>query len=81
MKKSVIFNLLIFVLFSVFVVSCKKETGPTGPQGAVGPVLTGTLQGYVQLYDQYGYRVYHPQDSTILQIGSTTVRTDTSGKY
>lgn len=87
MKKTALLSISIMIMIVMIFTSCKKETGPAGPTGpsgttgATGPILSGTLEGYVQLYDMYGNRVYHPQDSTSLQINSTTVLTDTTGKY
>jgi hypothetical protein len=57
-KLSVLFSALLFGGILVFV-SCSKtgSTGPTGAQGvpgAPGPVLTGNINGFVILSDQYG---------------------------
>ncbi len=83
MKKTAILPTLFLAFIIATLNSCTK-TGPAGPQGntgATGPNLSGTLQGYVQLYDQYGYRIYTPQDSSLLQVGTNSIRTDLNGKY
>jgi hypothetical protein len=68
--------------------NCKKDTatGPAGPQGATGAngtALTGTLEGYVTLWDQYGARILGNQDGdTVALVGtSTKVVTDLNGFY
>ena len=64
--------------------SCKKEeTGPTGPQGPAGPSLTGNLQGFVSLYDQYGSPILSGLSGIHDSIdGSSNVAiTDSTGKY
>jgi hypothetical protein len=70
--------------------SCKKgDTGLTGATGATGPALTGSLQGYAQLYDSYGDRIYTSQvdsvkvwcKSTTPSVNDSTVTTGTSGQY
>ncbi len=43
----------------LIMMSCSKSgptgaTGPSGGNGPAGPALTGTVTGYVDLYDQYG---------------------------
>jgi hypothetical protein len=86
MKKSAFLQFSVIILMIFVFISCKK-TGPAGPQGETGPTgptgpnLMGTLQGFVQLFDQYGARIYAPQDSTALHVASTTALTDTNGKY
>lgn len=65
-------------------VSCKKpKDGETGAQGPAGPSLQGNLQGFVQLYDQYGTRSYVKLDSAMVsQDGSTNMHyTDSLGKF
>ena len=67
--------------------SCKKpkdgEMGPEGSPGNSGPTLQGNMQGFVQLYDQYGTRFYTKLDSTTISIDGTTTSalTDVNGKY
>jgi hypothetical protein len=52
-------TLLASAILALAFTSCTK-TGPTGPAGATGatgstgPNLSGTLEGYVDLFDQYG---------------------------
>lgn len=85
MKKSLI--AFACLALTMAVVSCKKpKDGSTGPQGATGPAgpsLQGNLQGFVQLYDQYGSRSYLKLDSANVSMDGTTsaMLTDVSGKY
>jgi hypothetical protein len=60
--------------------SCSK-TGPAGPAGASGPAgpnLTGTLEGYVELYDQYGVLVSPASGVSVTIPGRTTTDTTTA---
>ncbi|MDB5281549.1 MAG: hypothetical protein JWO06_624 [Bacteroidota bacterium] len=82
MKLSVRFAIA-FVSLTILVQSCKKETGPQGP---AGPALTGTLFGFVELYDQYGAKVIAGQNATTVTVtnasgASTSTTTDSMGKY
>lgn len=52
--------------------SCAKE-GPTGPTGPPGPSYTGSITGYVSLYDKYGSPVLTGLTSVKLTLGSSTV--------
>lgn len=61
-KVSILFASLTIALLFVFV-SCTKTgpqgpTGANGPAGPAGPVLTGTLTGHIDLYDEYGGEQY-----------------------
>lgn len=76
--------MMICLATTVMVVSCKKpKDGETGAQGPAGPSLQGNVQGFVQLYDQYGTRSYVKLDSSMVsQDGSSSVRyTDSTGKF
>src|ERR1017187_6563834 len=59
MKKVCIKVSAVVILAMLLATSCTK-TGATGPAGAAGgtgstgPALTGTVVGYVDLFDQYG---------------------------
>jgi len=59
MKKTIIKISSLIVAGVILTTSCSK-TGPAGAAGsaggtgATGPVLTGTVVGYVNLFDQYG---------------------------
>jgi hypothetical protein len=81
MKKII---LLAFAAFSALFVSCSK-TGPTGPAGASGPAgpnLTGNLEGYVELYDQYGVLVSPANGVSVTVPGrSSTDTTSATGMY
>jgi hypothetical protein len=69
-------TLIIVVLFT----SCKKETGPAGP---AGPELTGSIIGYVSLYNSLGDRIVNTKGVSVYIDGATpkTVYTDSIGEY
>jgi hypothetical protein len=51
MKKTI----LAAAIIAIALTGCKKPAdGATGPAGATGPNLSGTLEGYVDLFDAYG---------------------------
>ncbi len=92
MKKTIIKISALSIL--VLATSCTKTgaTGPagaTGATGATGPNLTGALQGYVQLYDAYGDRIYTSQvdsvkvwcKSTTPLVNDSTITSGTNGQY
>jgi len=95
MKKIKLAALLL--LTAVAFTNCKKDTstgptgatganganGTTGATGATGTALTGTLEGYVTLWDQYGGRILTNQSGdTVALVGTTTkVVTDANGFY
>jgi hypothetical protein len=59
MKKTFIKISALSISMMILATSCTKTgatgpTGATGATGATGPYLTGTLVGYVDLFDQYG---------------------------
>ena len=56
MNKKITVRTLAFCFLSIAIISgCKKEVaGPTGATGSAGPSLTGTINGHIYLYDQYG---------------------------
>lgn len=69
-------SLMVVAACAVIFVSCSK-TGPAGSSGATGPAgpsLSGTLEGYVELYDQYGILVSPASSASVTIPG----RTDTS---
>lgn len=63
--------------------ACKKEgpQGPQGPQGVPGPSLSGSLVGYVDVYDSYG--TVQKSDSVTVSITSLSKSaiTDSLGKF
>ncbi len=86
MKKFQLVSMLL--LIAVAFTNCKKDSteGPQGVQGAqgpAGPLLTGTLEGYVSLWDQYGGRILTSQaGDTVSLIGTNQkVYTDSTGLY
>jgi len=56
----------------LFLASCAKE-GPTGPTGPAGPGYTGSIGGYIRLYDKYGSPVFTGFTGIQLTLASTTV--------
>ena len=83
MKKIQLFGLLTLVVVSLS--NCKKDApaGPAGPQGSAGPALSGTLEGYVSLWDQYGGRILTSQAGDTVSLVGTTQKayTDSTGLY
>jgi hypothetical protein len=71
MKKAFIIPLL-FVALMAGISSCSK----TGPAGPAGPLSTGTLTGYITIYDQYGFKV--PGDLSGVSVSITGIAGDTS---
>jgi hypothetical protein len=70
--------------------SCTKPAaGAQGPQGSAGPALTGSIFGFVALYDQYGVKqalnALNPSGPKNIRvtIDGTPYRalTDSTGKY
>ncbi len=59
--------------------ACKKVAGPAGPQGPAGPLLSGTITGFVHIYDQYGSRLFTGQDSVKVTLKGTGTFTYTDG--
>lgn len=77
MKKTTFILITSSVLFSF----CKKQEGPQGPQGSAGPSLSGTLVGYVDVYDSYG--ALQKSDSVTINVTGKSISapTDTMGKF
>lgn len=65
------------------ITACKKEgpQGPQGPAGPAGPALSGSLVGYVSVYDSYGN--IQKSDSVTVSItgSSNSAITDSLGKF
>ena len=79
-SKSILISIAIIVL--VFN-SCVKE-GPEGPPGASGSALSGSLVGFVYLYDEYGVPISDKSGVTVTVDGyipSLSATTNSSGKY
>ncbi len=85
MKKIIVSTIAIAALFS----ACKKTAGPAGadgaqgPQGNTGPVLSGSLKGYIYHYDISGAKVTTDLagDSVYLAGNPAGVVTDANGMY
>ncbi len=56
MNKKIYTTILASAILALAFTSCTKTgaTGPAGATGGTGPNLSGTLQGYVDLFDEYG---------------------------
>jgi len=83
-KKISIAFLVIGTISSLFFSACKKDVaGPTGPQGPSGPAFTGSITGFVSLYDQYGTKLTTNVSNVKVSIDNTTQSslTDNTGKY
>jgi len=66
-KKNVLFAVLaVAVLFC----SCTKQV--TGPEGPAGPSYTGSITGFITLYDQYGVKLIGKNPSLKVSIDNTT---------
>lgn len=74
MGKTLTKTVLVAVVVAAALAGCTKPkdgaTGPTGTTGATGPALSGTLQGYVDLFDAYGDLM---ASDTGVHITSTTL--------
>ena len=71
-------------LILVFGISSCTKTGSQGPVGPAGPVLTGTLSGFVTTYDEYGFKVLGDLSGVTVKISDSTsdsTLTDATGKY
>ena len=85
--KQAIFGIAVIGSILIVITSCSKPkdgaVGPAGAQGSSGPLLQGNLQGFVQLFDQYGTRLYTKLDSASVSIDGTSSSsmTDINGKY
>ena len=83
MKKIQLISMLF--LIAVAFTNCKKDSteGPQGVQGPAGPLLTGTLEGYVSLWDQYGGRILTSQAGDTISLVGTNQKayTDSTGLY
>ncbi len=77
MKKLSLLSLMLALIF----LGCKKKEGAQGPQGPAGPSLSGTLVGYVDVYDSYG--TLQKSDSvTVSIVGKSNLSlTDSSGRF
>ena len=72
------------VLLPVVLIFTISSCTKTGPEGPAGPLSTGTLTGYITIYDQYGYKV--PGDISgvsvsIPGLAGDTITTTAAGAY
>lgn len=72
---------LIILIATQILISCKKKEGPQGPQGPAGPSLSGTLIGYVDVYDSYGNLKKSDSVNVSITGKGISVLTDTLGKF
>jgi hypothetical protein len=85
MKKIIVSSIALVALIA----SCKKTAGPAGadgaqgPQGNTGPVLSGSLKGYIYHYDISGAKVTTDLsgDSVYISGNPAGVATDVNGSY
>jgi hypothetical protein len=87
MKKTAVTALFTLSIAALFVGSCSKpDSGATGSQGPAGPLLSGTLSGHVDLYDQYGSQVLNSKTAKVVLYNSggaivNSMNADSTGKY
>jgi hypothetical protein len=81
--KKITLTILAAAAFAALSSSCKKgDTGPSGATGATGPAgptLSGTLEGYVDLFDQYGDLVSNAVGVSVTIPGKTGADSTNSG--
>jgi len=67
----------------IAIAGCKKPkdgaTGPAGATGPNGPSLSGTLEGYVDLFDQYGSLMSNASGVYITIAGKTGTDSTSAG--
>jgi hypothetical protein len=85
MKRKVVLISIMF-LFLVIANSCTKvgPEGPEGPSGPAGSALSGSLVGFVTLYDEFGVAVADKSGVTVTVDGylpALTATTNSAGKY
>jgi hypothetical protein len=81
---SAVYLALIFIISSCTKNGPAGPIGPAGATGSTGPNLTGTLEGWVSTFDQYGYRVQSDQAGVSVKINDAnndSTLTDATGKY
>ena len=90
--KNTLNYLVALAIITILFASCAKD-GATGPAGAngtnggvgpAGPSLTGSIEGFVRKFDQYGNGIETGMSGVAVSlIGNTTVNTttDSTGKY
>jgi hypothetical protein len=77
-------HILSVLLLAFLIPSCSKIEGPEGPQGKPGTPLTGSLAGYVSVYDEFGSSVTDKSGIKVTVEGTTpeiSVTTNTIGMY
>lgn len=78
-------NLTLFAITAlILIISSCSKTGPQGATGLAGPLATGTLTGYVNTFDQYGFRLNTAQSGVTVHISDSTADstlTNASGQY
>jgi hypothetical protein len=89
--RSLFISLSVILASGIFILSSctKPAAGSQGPQGPAGPAYTGSIFGFVSLYDQYGVKqnVNNLNPFGVMNIKVTIdgtayrALTDASGKY
>ncbi len=81
MKNKKIAYLIFFLTGSILFHSCTKDV--TGPEGPAGPSYTGSITGFITLYDQYGVKLINTYPNLKVSILNSTkvAYADTAGEY
>src|ERR1700722_3751721 len=85
-KTSIAIALILTTTVLLFNACTKPADGSTGPQGPAGPLLSGTLSGHVDLYDEYGSQILNSKTAkvTLYNSGNAIIgsmNADSTGKY
>src|SRR4051812_44702805 len=87
MKKTFLYLAAVPFIVTLLFSGCKKDAqaGAQGLQGPAGPSYTGTIKGFVSLFDPYGSKLFSPAllkgIKVTLENNGQTVTTDSTGKY
>jgi hypothetical protein len=82
MKSKII--LISTMLLILFVTDSCEKVGPAGPEGPAGSALTGSLVGFITLYDEFGNLVADKSGVIVSIDGylpATSSTTNSAGRY
>jgi hypothetical protein len=81
MKKT-LFSSLCLLITAVLLYGCKGDQGPAGPAGGTD-LPTGTIQGFVNIYNEYGQTKSNALAGTVVTVDGTSLSTttDSTGNY